>query len=436
MSPEIVGVAGLVAVIVLIMAGMPIAISFIVTSFLGLAYLNSFSAAIHVIVSAPFGTSAYFPFLAIPLFILMGNFCYYGNISEDIYTFLHRWVGRFPGGLAMATVGACAAFGAVSASSMATSAAVGKVTYGEMRRYKYDAKLATGVIAASGGIGSMIPPSVIFILFGILANENIGKLFMAGILPGICEALIYMAMIYVLARRNPTLAPRGPSFTLKQRVEAIPRLIPGATLAFTVLGGIYGGAFTPSEAAAVGVSLAFIYSLAIGKLNKENIKLALLDTGRITAMVFFVLIGATMFNTFMATSGLPMALSEYLISLRLAPIITLIFILLLYVFLGMFMDAMGMMLLTLPIFLPVYQSFEFNLVWIGVLTVRMIELGSITPPLGLHVFVVAGIAQDTKVEDIFRGIIPFALIGLVNIAILVAFPQLSLWLPSTMTMGK
>lgn len=432
MSPELVGMVGLAAVVVLILVGMPIAIAFIVTSFFGLAYLNSFPAAIHVIVTAPYGTSAYFPFLAIPLFILMGNICYYGNISEDIYTFLHRWVGRFPGGLAMATVGACTAFGAISASSMATSAAVGKVTYAEMRRYKYDARLATGVIAASGGIGSMIPPSIIFILFGILANENIGRLFMAGILPGICEALIYMVMIYVLARRNPALAPRGPSFNLKQRLSAIPRLIPGAVLALTVLGGIYGGVFTPSEAAAIGVSLAFIYSMAIGRLNRENITSALLETGRITAMVFLVLFGATMFNTFMATSGLPMALSESLIGLHFTPLITLVFILLLYVLLGMFMDAMGMMLLTLPIFLPVYQSFEFNLIWIGVLTVRMVELGSITPPLGLHVFVVAGIAQDIKVEDIFRGIIPFALIGVVNVAILVMFPQLSLWLPATM----
>jgi len=432
LSPELVGTVGLAVLVVLILVGMPIAIAFIVTSFFGLAYLNSFPAAIHVIVTAPYGTSAYFPFLAIPLFILMGNICYYGNISEDIYTFLHRWVGKFPGGLAMATVGACTAFGAISASSMATSAAVGKVTYAEMRRYKYDTRLATGVIAASGGIGSMIPPSVIFILFGILANENIGKLFMAGILPGICEALIYMVMIYVLARRNPALAPRGPSFDLKHRLSAIPRVIPGAVLALTVLGGIYGGVFTPSEAAAIGVSLAFIYALAIGRLNRENITSALLETGRIAAMVFFVLIGATMFNTFMATSGLPVALSESLVSLHFTPLITLVLILLLYVVLGMFMDAMGMMLLTLPIFLPVYQSFEFNLIWIGVLTVRMVELGSITPPLGLHVFVVAGIAQDIRVEDIFRGVIPFALIGVVNIAILVMFPQLSLWLPATM----
>lgn len=431
-SDLIAGVLGIFVLFLLILLRVPIAFAFLIVGTSGVIYIAGFPAALQALMGRSWGWGANFIMLAIPLFILMGSFCFYGGISRDLYDVLYKLIGRWPGGLAMATVGACGAFAAVSASSLATTAAIGKVAYGEMRRFNYSPRLATGCIAAGGTLGSLIPPSILFIIYGVITDSSVGQLFMAGIFPGILEVLSYAFIIYIMARVRPSLAPPGPSFTWKERLIVLPRLLPAAGLSFLVVGGIYGGVFTPSEAAAVGAFTAFLYLVVGKRFTRQSFIESLVEAGRITGMLFLIIIGAMVFNTFMALSGLATLVSNWVIGLAAPGLLTVGLMLLLYIPLGMFMEAIAMISLTLPFFVPVFLAQGFSLIWIGVLVIRLIEIASITPPVGLTVFVMSAVAKDVPMDEIFRGVLPFFIMDILMVAILVFFPQISLFIPSTM----
>jgi len=436
LSSEVVGALGLVVLIAFIFLGMPIGFSFLIVGAGGLFFLEGFPALQYAVVNIPYSWVSNFIMLAIPLFILMGGFAYQGGLTSDLYRVLHDWFGRVRGGLAMATIGACGGFAAVSGSSLATAAAMGKVTYGEMRRYGYHPSLATGCNAAGGTLGALIPPSILFILYGLLVGASVGKLFLAGILPGILEVILYIAVIFLITRIKPSWGPPGPSVTLSQKIKVTPMLLPAILLSGIVLGGIYGGIFTPTEASAVGVVAAFIFLVARGKLTREAFTTSLLDTGKVTAMVFFLCFTAMIFNTFISITGLPVAIGRGITELGWPPLAILGIILGIYILAGMFLDPIGMMLLTLPIYLPIMDLYGWNLIWFGVLLVRTIEMGDISPPFGINCFILLGVAkshdEDVTLVDVFRGVVPFFIMDIVGLLILMFFPQISLFLPGKM----
>lgn len=432
MSPFVVCLIGIGFLFLLIALRMPLAFAFISVGFLGLLYSHGPSAALLTLAQKPYETVVHFGYVAIPLFILMGFFCFYAGISRDLYSFFYKWIGGIPGGLAMATVTSCGAFAAVSGSSVATAAAMGSVTLPEMKRYNYSPRLATGCVAAGGTIGALIPPSILFIIYGVLTGTSIGKLFMAGFFPGLLEVLLYCSVIYALVKRYPDLAPPAPSTPWRERFVAVRTVWPVAILAFLVLGGIYSGIFTATESAAMGAFAAFLFLLGKRQLTRQNFVSALLDTANTACMVFFLIVGAMIFNLFLTLSGFPLQVSKWLVSLPLSSYSILALMLFIYLPLGCFMDCVGMVLVTLPVFLPVMKALGFDPIWIGVLIVRVMEIALITPPLGLNVFVIRGIAKEVPLGEIFLGIMPFFFADILSLVILVAFPQISLFLPRLM----
>ncbi|MBW1799488.1 MAG: TRAP transporter large permease, partial [Deltaproteobacteria bacterium] len=365
----------------------------------------------------------------VPLFILMGSFCFYAGISQDLYRAIYRWIGHFRGGLALATVGACASFAAVSGSSLATAATMGTVALPEMKKYQYDDRLATGAVAAGGTIGILIPPSVILILYGIITEQSIGKLFLAGFIPGILEALFYMLTIYILTLYNPAMGPRGPRTTLNQKLISLKDVWIVLVLFLIVIGGIYLGVFSPTEAGGIGAFGAFLFALGRGRMGWSNFYGSLIETGKTSAMIFIIVIGATLLGAFLAVTRLPYNLAETVSALPINRYVILVLVLLVYIFLGCIMDSMAMVLLTVPIFFPVATTLGFDPIWFGIIIVRVTEMGQITPPVGINVFVIKGVAGEVSMSTIFKGIMPFFIADICHVALLVSVPQLSLFLP-------
>lgn len=431
MAPELFGFLGIGVLLLLMLTGMPIAFCFIVVGSFGLLYFVGLSGTLFNLASVPWVQGTNFVFAAIPLYILMGTLAEHAGITRDLFGVIYRWIGWLPGGLGVATIGACGGFAAISGSSVATAAAIGKVTYNEMTRYKYLPRFAAGTIAAGGTIGTLIPPSLFFIIYGLLTETSVASLFMAGVLPGLLVVICYSTLVFVLAKMNPALAPHGPSFTWREKVAVLPSLAPALLLIIVVLGGIYGGFFTPTEAAAVGVSVTFLIMVIRGCFTWERLVSSLWDAAQVTGMLFAIIIGAMIFNAFIAYSGIPPLISRTIIDLGWPATATLVAILLMYLPLGCFMDAVGMVLLTLPMFIPTLKAFHLDFVWIGVLIVCMMEIGLITPPLGLNVYVISGVSK-LPLGEVFRGVYPFVLVHLSVVAILVMFPQISLFLPGMM----
>jgi C4-dicarboxylate transporter DctM subunit len=330
----------------------------------------------------------------------------------------------------MATVGACAGFAAVSASSVATAATMGLVTLPEMKKYKYSPALATGAIAAGGTIGILIPPSSILIVYGIITETSIGKLFSGGMVPGILQAVFYITTIYILCRLNPAYGPRGPHFSLKEKFMAFISCGEIIALILLVLGGLIIGWFTPTEAGAVGAFGAIVFSLIRGRLNWPKFKQALFDTMKTTGMVYCIMIGAFIFNYFMAVTTIPLALADVVSGLSLPPLIIIILVILVYLFLGCIMDAGAMVLLTIPVFFPLILSLNFDPIWFGIIVTRVVEIGMITPPVGMNVYVIAGVAPDVPMSTIFKGIFPFLVADAVHVGLLLLVPGIVLFLPS------
>lgn len=433
MSPEIVGVIGLLILFVLLFAGMPIGLGMALMGFLGFAYLWGLDASLVQIGVTSYTSVAAQAMSVIPLFIVMGHFAFASAVTKDAYDAAHMALGRLPGGLAMSTIAASAGFAACTGSSLASAATMTKVALPEMLRYKYDHKLATGSIAAGGTLGILIPPSVPMIVYAIITETSIGKLFIAGIVPGILLATLFMVVIYIMAKAMP---PMGGPPAIKASWRTIPaiavRVWPALLLAAVVMGGIWGGVFSPTEAGGIGAFAALIIALARRKLTKQNFIEALKDTTKTTAMIFVIVIGAMIFGAFITISGLPVALVTFLGGIEMPSTAVLVIILIVYVFLGCIMDTLAITLITLPIIFPLILSLGFDPIWFGILYTINVEMALVTPPIGINVFIISGMAKDIPMYTIFRGVLPFLVAMVVCTALVIAFPQIALFLPGTM----
>jgi C4-dicarboxylate transporter DctM subunit len=430
MDPLTVGYIGIGVLILLLFSGIPIGVAMGVTGVAGMLLVSGPQAALGLMERIPYDNTANYTLSVVPLFILMGSFCFYAGISQDLYRALYRWIGHFRGGLAMATVAACAGFAAVSGSSLATAATMGTVALPEMKKYKYDDRLATGSVAAGGTMGILIPPSIILILYGVITEQSIGKLFLAGFIPGVLEAVFYMITIHLLVLWNPASGPRGPRTTLSEKLFSVKDVWIVLALFLLVIGGIYLGVFSPTEAGGIGAFGALLFAMGRGRLRWKNFFGSLLETGRTSAMIFIIVIGATLLGAFLAVTRVPYELADTVAALPINRYTILILIIIVYILLGMIMDSMAMVLLTVPIFFPVITALNFDPIWFGIIIVRVTEIGQITPPVGINVFVLKGVAPEVPIETIFKGIMPFFIADLFHVALLVAVPQISLFLPS------
>jgi len=432
MSPESLGLAGIILLFVLLALRMNIGLALALVGFLGYAQVVGMEASLAVLGLTPYSSGSSYMLSVIPLFVLMGQFAFVSGISREIYQAVHTWLGHRPGGLAMATIVGCAGFSSISGSSLATAATMGTVALPEMRKFGYDPSLASGSVAAGGTLGILIPPSIGFVIYGIIIEESIGKLFMAGVIPGVLLSGLFIATVYVQCRLKPELGPPGEHFSLRERMRSLAGVWGMLALCVLVIGGIYLGVFTPTEAAGVGAFGSFIIALCKGKLNARTVLDCLLATGKTTAMIFLIIIGAEIFSRFLAVTQLPMHLADLLGGLPWPRHLILLGILLLYVALGCVMDCFAIMILTTPILFPVVSALGFDPIWYGVIMVMVLEIGLITPPVGLNVFVISGVASDIPMNTIFKGIWPFMAAAALAIGLLIAFPELATFIPSHM----
>jgi len=412
--------------------GMYIAFTMVLVGFFGSTYLSGINAGFYYLGNVPFENIADYSLCVIAFFVFMGYVCSEVGIARDLYYTTHKWLGQLPGGLGIATVWGCAGFGAICGDSFATAAVMGSAALPEMKRYSYSPQLATGCVAAGGTLGSMIPPSIAMIIYCIITDQSIGKLFIAGIFPGLLLSSIFMLMIYSQARLNPKLAPPGPRTSLLEKLLALRGVWAMLLLFLLVMGGIYVGIFTPTEAGAIGACGALIIGLSKRELSWQRLVTALLESGRTVAMLLIILVGAFMLSYFLAASKAPFLISNFVVGLGVSRYVIFIFILLVYAFLGCVMNIVPAMIITLPTLFPTIIGLGFDPIWFGVIMVVMIEMGMITPPIGMNVFVIRGVAQDVPIETIFRGIFPFVLAMVLGIVILTLFPQIALFLPSMM----
>jgi C4-dicarboxylate transporter DctM subunit len=432
MTPLTIGYIGIAILVVVLFSGIHIGVVMGLIGFLGIAIISGWPAGLAVLKTVPFTTFANYSMSVVPLFILMGTFCFYSGISKDLYESVHKCLGQLRGGLAMATVAACAGFAALSGSSLATAATMGTVAIPEMKRRKYDPTLAAGCVAAGGSIGILIPPSVPLIIYGILANQSVGKLFMAGIIPGILEAVFYIITIYILCLIRPQIGPMGPKTSLVEKIVSLKGTWSVILLFVLVIGGIYLGVFSPTEAAGIGSCGACLFALLRRRLTWRNFQAAILDSVKTTAMIFVIFLGAMILGYFLAVTRLPFELADFVESLPVNRYIILGLILILYLLLGCIMDSLAMILLTIPVFYPLITSLGFDAIWFGIIVVRAAEIGLITPPVGLNVYIIKGIASDVPMATIFKGIVPFIIADICHLIMLIAVPQIALFLPGLM----
>jgi tripartite ATP-independent transporter DctM subunit len=432
MSPITIGVVGIGSLLALMALRLPIGVAMMLVGGLGFAVLTSFPAAFALVGSEPFEVASFYPLSVIPFFVLMGNFANLSGMGRDLYAAVFACFGHWRGGLATATIAACSGFAALSGSSVASALAMGQVALPEMRRYNYDPRLATGCIAAGGTLGILIPPSTGFVIYAILTEQSIGRLFLAGVLPGLLLTGLFMITIALLTRWRPEYGPPGERTPPAERLRALVRATPMAGIVVFTIGGMYVGAFTPNEASAIGALLAMLLAIVRRRLTRDGLVKVLLDTMETTALVFLILIGAKLFTPFLAVSQIPTEFAELLRSLALPPLGVLVIIIAIYILLGMFLEGFAMLILTLPIVFPVIVALGYDPIWFGVIIVVVLEMGLISPPVGVNVFVVKGIARDVPMRQIFVGILPFWLAMVACTAILIAFPWIALYLPNTM----
>lgn len=432
MSDLEIGLIGFVVLMIFLAIRMPVGTAMLVVGFVGIYTINP-RGALPTLAGEAFSISTVFSLTILPLFILMGNLAGISGMSRDLYDAAHSWVGHWRGGLASATIVGCAGFSALSGSSLASATTMGRVALPEMQRYKYDNRLATGSIAAGGTLGILIPPSAGFVVYAILTEVSIGRLFMAGVLPGIMLSTLFILAIYILTTINPKLGPAsGRPAPLLQRLLALRRASWIIGIIFVTIGGIYSGVFSAIEAAGIGAFLSFLVALMRKTVTLGAMKEVLGHTLRSTATTFYILIGAFVFTPFVALSGIPNELLDVLTGIGASRYVILLLALAFLIFLGTFLEGFAILVLTLPLLQPVMESLDFNMVWFGVLMVIVLEMGLISPPVGINVFVVKGIAPDVPMNDIFRGIWPFWFAMLLAILILVAIPGIALLLPNTM----
>jgi len=433
MSPATIGIIGIGVLLLAFVLRMPIAFAMTFIGFLGFTYLTTPGAGYSLLARDIFEQFSSFPLSVIPMFILMGSFAYASGISSRLYQTAYAWVGQLRGGLTMATVLACAGFAAVCGSSTATAATMGKIALPEMKKYNYSDTLATGCIAAAGSLGILIPPSTIFIIYGIMTEQSIGKLFIAGVLPGTLLSLLFIVTVALICLRNPALGPPGTSTNWREKFAALTGVIDTIILFSGTIGGLFLGFFTPTQAGAVGAAGALLIGLARRQLTWRGFFDAGKDALRTACMVMFIITGATIFGKFMAVSTLTFILADWVEGLPISPIATVGLIIFLYFIGGCFMDSLALIVLTIPMIFPIVIRLGFDPIWFGVIIVLVAEMGVITPPVGTNVFVIKGIAEGIPLESIFKGIFPFLGALLVCTAIIVAFPQIATFLPSFVT---
>ncbi|MFP3974694.1 MAG: TRAP transporter large permease [Chloroflexota bacterium] len=432
MDPITVGIIGFVLLFALLAFGLPIGVGMALIGFGGLWYLISQNAAIAKMGLMPFDTVANWDLATLPLFLFMAHIIFASGLSRDLYDVAAKWIGHKRGGLGMATVGGSAVFSAVSASSLATAVTMGLVALPEMKRYNYHPQLATGCVAAGGTIGQLIPPSAGLITYGIITQTSIGRLFIGGLIPGILEALFYMAAIYILCTWRPRLGPPGAGYSLKEKIMSFTSCGEMIGLIIFVLGGLFLGWFTPTEAGAMGAFGALVFSSFRRRIDWEKFKHALVETMKTTGMLYGILIGAMIFKYFLAVTTIPTVVAETIGGLPLPPLIIMVFVMSVFILLGTIMDALAMILLTIPVFFPLVVSLGFDPIWFGIIVIRMTEIGLITPPIGMNVYALSGIAPDVPITTIFKGVIPFLIADFFHVLLLLLVPAVVMFLPNLM----
>jgi len=423
---------GICVVIMFILLFLRMHIGFVlfVIAFLGMSYMTNITAGYKLIAMTPYNIGTTYVYSVMPLFIFMGLFASMSGIARSLYETSYKWLGHRRGGLAMATVGACAGFAAICGDSMATAVTMGSVALPEMKKYNYHNGLATGCVAAGGSVGILIPPSTAFIIYGLITDQSIGKLFIAGIIPGILLTFLFIITISLLCSRNPALGPSGPSVSLIKKVKSLKHTWAATVLFLFVMGGIYKGAFTPTEAGALGSFGVLVIVLTTKKFRWANLYKALNESLGITGMIFLMFIGAIAFTRFFSVTRLPTMLAGFIAGLELPRLIIMICILILYIILGCVMNVLPVIILTLPVIFPTVMALGYDPIWFGVIMILIAQIGVITPPIGMNVFAISGVAKDVPLGTIFRGIMPFWIAMVIAIAILIAFPQIALFLPN------
>ncbi|MBM4277799.1 MAG: TRAP transporter large permease [Deltaproteobacteria bacterium] len=433
MNPVTVGILGSILLVFLLFLGMPIAFVMMLVGFLGIGYLTSINAALPVVANTVYETASFYPYTIIPLFILMGGFAGNAGITKELYQTFDKWFRRLPGGLGIATITSCAFFAALSGSSVAAAAAMGNIAIPEMRRFRYAPKLAVGTVAAGGTLSFLIPPSLGFVVYGMLTEQSIGKLLISGIIPGVLLSLAFIGIIVFQVKMNPSLAPSNPEeVSFRKKLLALKGIWETVLVFLIVMGGIYLGFINPTEAGAIGASALFIIILLKKRLTLQNLSSSLFEAARISVLVLFLVAGASVFSYFLALSTIPMAVSSWMAGLEVSRYVILSIIILIYMMLGCFLDAISMMVLTMPVIFPVIKALGFDPIWFGVICVIMMEAGLITPPVGLNVYTLAGVVKDVPMQTIFRGAAPFLLPIIAIVILITIFPKIALFLPSMM----
>jgi tripartite ATP-independent transporter DctM subunit len=429
-SPDTVAILGFVALFALMLLRVPVGMAMGLVGVAGYAYLTGGAPALKLVGQTSMRTVTSYQFGVIPMFLLMGAFVSASGVSRELFRAANTFVGHRRGGLGLATIVSCGGFAAISGSSVATAATFSTVAYPEMRRYGYPKSFSAGVIAAGGTLGAMLPPSTVLAVYGLITQQDIGKLFQAGILPGLLAMAMYMITIAIICRVKPDLLPTVPKASWAERKAGFRDVWAPVLLFVLVIGGLYGGVFTPTEAGGVGASGAFLLGVLRGRLDKAGIRASLLQATRTAAAVFTVLIGALLFGYFLTITQVPQKVTEFMTGLGIGNYGVLALILLMYLVLGCLMDAMAMIILTVPIIFPVVTQLGFDPIWFGVIIVMTVELGLIHPPVGMNVFVIKSVVQDVTFSSIFKGVLPFIATDILRLVILIAFPIIALWLPS------
>ena len=433
------GLVGLVALVGLIAIRIPIAYSMIVVGAVGMMVLGDPLIFLAQLKNLAYSQFSLYDLSVLPMFVLMGNVSTRAGLSQDLFRAANAWLGWMRGGVAMAAIVACGGFGAVCGSSLATASTMGQVALPELRRYRYSPTLATGTLAAGGVLGILIPPSVVLVVYAIVVEASIVQMFIAAFIPGLIAVVFFLITIAIYVRVKPDAGPPGDRVSRKEFIEATLRVGPVVAIFGMVIGGIYFGLFNPTPAAAIGVFLVAAFGILRGSIRWSGMKTALLDTAKTTGMIYLILLGAQILNIFMARGGVPQAAADLMLHSGLSPIMILILLLIALIFLGCLMDSLSMILLTIPFFWPVISGLDFGMsqehlkIWFGILALIVVELGLITPPVGMNVFVINALAKDVPMSQTFRGVMPFFVAELFRVAIIVAFPALSLWLPKVLS---
>jgi C4-dicarboxylate transporter, DctM subunit len=432
MSPTTAGIIGLAALFLLIFSRMPVGFVMALVGLVGFGYVVSFGAALNMMVKDLFDVFGSYNLTVMPLFILMGQIAFHAGISTRLFNVAYRFMGHWPGGMAIATIGACAGFSAICGSTNATAATMAAVTLPEMKKYGYHDKLATGVVAAGGSLGILVPPSVIFIIYGVMTEQSIGKLFMAGILPGVLLTGLFILTVVVWSRLRPGLAPRGERAAFREKIASLSGLVETLILFLMVMGGLFFGLFTPTEAGAVGAFGTLLIALVRRNISRAGFIQALFETTRISCMILVIVAGATIFGHFLAITRIPFELAAWVTGFDLPPYAIMGLIILVYLVGGCFIDALALIMLTVPIFYPVVTSLGYDPLWFGVVIVMVTQIGVITPPVGVNVYVVSSVADGVPLETIFKGVLPLLAALVVATLLLIPFPQMALFLPGLM----